>query len=182
MKEQKLLLFQQKLEMNQQRTTNSSAYYKQTVEIQNQEKAMKVAEHISNMAERNQSSDYNTKAIATRLQSIAQKRIQTANRQRAKLEGDLQEPQRATQQIHVGADSDSRPYLNSQGHNTPQIYQTNTGLTSNLNRFNSQLTQMTDMMAGLTKVPSNPSRFNMNLQTLKASTNNDSNTNLYQIH
>ena len=32
---------------------------------------MKVAEHISNMAERNQSSDYNTKAIATRLQSIA---------------------------------------------------------------------------------------------------------------
>ena len=67
MKEQKLLLFQQKLEMNQQRTTNSSAFYKQTVEIQNQEKAMKVAEHISNMAERNQSSDYNTKAIATRL-------------------------------------------------------------------------------------------------------------------
>jgi len=55
-------------------------------DIKLQEKTQQMNADIVNQAEKNQSSDYNTKAIATRLRSIAQKRIQNAANQRLNLE------------------------------------------------------------------------------------------------
>lgn len=49
-------------------------------EIRQQEKTRQMNAEIVKQAEANQSSDYNTKAIATRLRSIAKRRIQNAEK------------------------------------------------------------------------------------------------------
>ena len=75
MKTKRLLIFKQKLQQNLARTDQTGSKAKREEEIRNCERAEKAASQIATQAQQVQSSDYNTKAIATRLRSIAQKRI-----------------------------------------------------------------------------------------------------------
>lgn len=71
MQEQKLASFKQKLEANLMRAQSAST----RDELRLHERTRQMNAEIVQQAEANQSSDYNTKAIATRLRSIAKKRI-----------------------------------------------------------------------------------------------------------
>ena len=78
MKTQTLLLFQQKLVQNMIRSGRTTNH---TTDIKFSEKTQQINAEIVHQVEKTQSSDYNTKAIATRLRSIAQRRIVNAAKQ-----------------------------------------------------------------------------------------------------